>query len=128
MTGIFLFGPFVLRILSYQQFNTSSFAKSFMFNNAVRIILSVIALTALFVSIALPQAVKQQVTSGKRYNRIVIRNAIVIDGNGTPASGPKDIVIVGDKISEIVSLDPVAVKSGEAKRPAAGDAEIDATG
>jgi hypothetical protein len=128
MIGIFLFGPFVLRILSYQQFNTSSFAKSFMFNNAVRIILSVITLTALFVSIALPQAVKQQVTSGKRYNRIVIRNAIVIDGNGTPASGPKDIVIVGDKISEIVSLDPVTVKSGEAKRPAAGDAEIDAAG
>lgn len=71
--------------------------------------------------------VRQTVTNGKRYPRLVIRNAKVVDGNGTPASGPTDIVIEGGTIVEIVSLDPVAVKRGEAKRPA-GDAEIDATG
>jgi len=66
--------------------------------------------------------------SGKRFKRIVIRNAIVIDGNGKPASGPKDIVIVDDKIERIVNVDPVAVKAGRARRPAKGDVEIDATG
>lgn len=66
--------------------------------------------------------------SGKRYGRVVIRNAVIIDGNGTPASGPKDIVIENDRITEIVGLDPVAVKEGTAKRPAKGDVEIDAAG
>ena len=67
-------------------------------------------------------------TSGKRAQRLVIRNAMVIDGNGTPASGPKDIVVEGNTITEVVSFDPIAVGQGTAKRPAAGDVEIDATG
>jgi imidazolonepropionase-like amidohydrolase len=73
------------------------------------------------------QTTKQTVESGKRYARLVIRNATVIDGNGTPAAGPFDIVVEGNTITEIVGLDPVAVKSGTARRPA-GDVEIDATG
>jgi hypothetical protein len=73
------------------------------------------------------QGRKQSPTSGTRYSRLVIRNATIIDGNGTPASGPKDIVVEGNTISEIVPLDPVALKRGDAKRPA-GDIEIDATG
>src|SRR5690349_23151137 len=32
-------------------------------------------------------------TNGKRVRRLLIHNAIVIDGNGTPASGPKDIIV-----------------------------------
>jgi hypothetical protein len=75
----------------------------------------------------LSQTSKQAITSGKRYQRLVIRNAMIVDGNGTPASGPKDIVIEGNLISEVVPIDPVAAKSGRAKRPA-GDVEIDATG
>ena len=35
----------------------------------------------------------QGVVSGRRPTRLVIRNAMVIEGNGTPAAGPKDIVI-----------------------------------
>lgn len=62
-----------------------------------------------------------------RAPRLVIRNATIVDGNGTPARGPADIVIVGDTIARIVWLDPVAVSSGRARRPEA-DAEIDATG
>src|SRR6266545_1847944 len=65
---------------------------------------------------------------GKRATRLVIRNAMIVDGNGTPASGPADIVVEGNHIVQIVFLDPVAVRSGVARRPAAGDAEIDATG
>ena len=52
---------------------------------------------------------------------------MVVDGNGTPASGLKDIVIEGNRITAIVSLDPVALKEGKAKRPA-GEVEIDAAG
>ena len=66
--------------------------------------------------------------SGKRVKRIVIRNAMVVDGSGKPAAGPFDIVLEGDTIKDVVALDPVAIKSKEAKRPAPGDLEIDATG
>ncbi|MFN0177514.1 MAG: amidohydrolase family protein [Gemmatimonadales bacterium] len=59
--------------------------------------------------------------------RLAIRNAMVIAGNGVPAEGPYDIVIEGNRIVEMAGLDPVAVKSGQARRPRA-DAEIDGTG
>lgn len=67
------------------------------------------------------------IQSGQRPQRFVIRNAMVIVGNGTPASGPYDIVVEGTAIASLVALDPVAVRDGRARRPAA-DAEIDATG
>src|SRR5713226_5564599 len=93
--------------------------------------LSPLALGLLLISLSLPCAIAQSqgsaVTSGKRYPRIVIRNATVVDGNGTPAAGPKDIVIEGNRITDVVGIDPVAIKSGRSKRPA-GDVEIDATG
>lgn len=69
----------------------------------------------------------QPVQHGVRPARYVIRNATVIEGNGTPASGPYDIVIEGNLIAAVVPLDPVAVASGTARRPAA-EYEIDATG
>lgn len=66
--------------------------------------------------------------SAKRYSRLVIRNAMIIDGNGKPASGPFDIVVENDLITQVVGLDPVAVKEGTAKRVPPGEVEIDATG
>lgn len=69
-----------------------------------------------------------QITSGKRYSRLVIRNAMIVDGSGRPAAGPYDIVVENDLISQIVGIDPVAAKDGTAKRPAKGDVEIDASG
>ncbi|MFN7456361.1 MAG: amidohydrolase family protein [Gemmatimonas sp.] len=66
-------------------------------------------------------------THGVRPRRMAIRNAMVIEGNGTPAEGPKDIILEGNRIVEIVALDPVAVKSGTVRR-APADVEIDATG
>jgi len=65
--------------------------------------------------------------SGNRSPRLAIRNATIVDGNGTPASGPADILVEGSRITSVTFLDPVAIRSGTAKRPAA-DAEIDATG
>jgi imidazolonepropionase-like amidohydrolase len=64
--------------------------------------------------------------SGQRYPRLVIRNAMVIEGNGTPASGPKDIVIENNVITAVLPFDPVSRGSGGG-RPQ-GDAVIDATG
>ncbi len=64
---------------------------------------------------------------GVRSPRLIIRGATVIDGNGTPARGPADIVVEGNRIAQVVFLDPVALSSGQAKRPAGGT-EIDATG
>ena len=62
-----------------------------------------------------------------RTRTLAIRNATIVDGNGTPARGPADIIIDGDTISRIVWLDPVAMRGGNARRVPA-DAEIDATG
>jgi hypothetical protein len=66
-------------------------------------------------------------THATKVTRLAIRNALIVDGNGTPARGPADILIVNDTIARVVFLDPVAVSSGTARRPEA-DAEIDATG
>ena len=81
--------------------------------------MSKIFLTILIVLTLVSQAVFAQNSnaeiSGKRYKRIVVRNAIVVNGSGRPASGPFDIVIENDLISEIVGLDPVAVKDGNGK-------------
>ena len=85
-------------------------------------------LSALFVISFVFQITVFTQISAKRYNRLVIRNAMVIDGNGKPASGPYDIVVENDLITQIASLDPVAVKEGTAKRPEKGEVEIDATG
>src|SRR5258706_15505068 len=78
-------------------------------------------------AIGAAQPVRTNVTSGKRYPRIVIRGAIVVDGSGTPAAGPKDIVIENNVITDVVAIDAVAVSRGSGRRPQ-GDVEIDATG
>lgn len=79
-------------------------------------------------ALAAPLLAQRAPAHGQRPQRLVIRNAIVYEGTGAPAEGPKDIVIEGNRITQIVNIDPVAVKAGNARRPAAGDAEIDAAG
>jgi len=61
------------------------------------------------------------------FNRLVIRNVNIIDGTGAPMQGPYDVVIEHDKITEIRSIgSPGAIIP--ARRAAAGEHEIDATG
>lgn len=43
------------------------------------------------------------VKHGERYDHLIIRNVILIDGNGTPPKGPFDIIIEGNKIKSISS-------------------------
>src|SRR6185436_4972066 len=88
-----------------------------------RIILAALAAAAIVTA----QPVRTNVTSGKRYPRIVVRGAIVVDGSGTPAAGPKDIVIENNVITDVVAIDAVAASRGTGRRPQ-GDVEIDATG
>jgi len=67
--------------------------------------------------------------SGRRVHRLLIHNATVVDGNGTPASGPKDIVIENNVIADVVPLDPVSLgRAGRGGAAAPPDAVIDATG
>jgi imidazolonepropionase-like amidohydrolase len=82
----------------------------------------------ILVSFVYSSTVFSQTIQAKRYNRLVIRNAMIIDGNGKPALGPFDIVVQNDVITQIIGLDPVAVKEGTAKRVEKGEVEIDATG
>lgn len=57
--------------------------------------------------------------SGSRPGRLWITNALVVDGSGTPANGPRTIAIENNRI---VSVSPLAAK------PGAGDKVIDAAG
>lgn len=88
-------------------------------------LLLVAVLTATALDVAAAQV--RTVTSGQRYPRFVIRNATIVDGNGTPARGPADVVIEGSSIAQVVFLDPVAIREGRSRRPSA-DVEIDASG
>jgi hypothetical protein len=67
-------------------------------------------------------------SSGKRVHRLLIHNATVIDGNGTPASGPKDILIENNVISDVIPVDPVSLGRGGRGGAVNADAVIDATG
>jgi cytosine/adenosine deaminase-related metal-dependent hydrolase len=62
------------------------------------------------------------------YNRLVIRNAMVIPGHGGPPAGPYDILIEGNMITQMVPFDPVnAERRGNAQR-LTGDRIIEANG
>lgn len=39
---------------------------------------------------------------------MIVRNVLVVEGNGNPAAGPKDIIIENGVITDIVNFDPVA--------------------
>jgi predicted amidohydrolase YtcJ len=49
-----------------------------------------------------------------------------VDGAGTPAAGPYDILVENNRITQMVALDPVSLGRGARRIPA--DAEIDAKG
>ena len=84
-----------------------------------------LAAAAFWLSIAYAQT--NAPASGTRYHRLLIHNATIVDGNGTPASGPKDVLIENNMIADVVPLDAVSIgRNGRASTQA--DAVIDATG
>jgi imidazolonepropionase-like amidohydrolase len=75
-------------------------------------------------------------TKGEKYNRLVLRNATIISGRGTPGTnramppeGPVDVVIEGNRIVDVVLADAVNTASarGQEFRPS-GDRVIDVKG
>ena len=64
------------------------------------------------------------------YDRLIIRGITMIDGTGSPAMGPVDIVISGNKITNIQNVGYPGVPINESHRPEADEntREIDASG
>lgn len=62
------------------------------------------------------------------YGRLIIRGATVIDGTGAPPQGPMDIVIEGNRITQVRSVGYPLLPINEERRPQGADREIDATG
>lgn len=90
-------------------------------------VLAALLIAVLAVSDALAQKKFGELAEGP-YERLVIRNAMVIPGHGGPPIGPFDIVIEEDMITEMIPFDPVtAERRGDSSRPT-GDRIIDATG
>jgi len=61
------------------------------------------------------------------FERLVIRNATVIDGTGAPAGGPMDIVIEGNRITGVVKAEYIAGDMRPAGSSLKASKEIDAT-
>ena len=62
------------------------------------------------------------------FERLVIRNATVIDGTGAPAGGPMDIVIEGNRITAVTKSEYVAGDMRPAADSVKASKEIDASG
>ncbi len=86
------------------------------------------ALVALASGLASAQTVPA--LHGKRSARLIIRNALVVDGMGTPASGPYDIVIDNNRITQMIpsGADAMTRTIGSRESRLSGGAEIDARG
>ena len=64
------------------------------------------------------------------FNQLIIRSAILINGNGDPPLGPVDVVVEQDKITEVRVVGYPGVEINEKRRPALkpGGREINAEG
>lgn len=64
------------------------------------------------------------------FDRLIIRGVHLIDGTGSPATGPVDIVVEGNKIAQIRTVGYPGLPINESRRPQADEntREIDASG
>ena len=62
------------------------------------------------------------------FAKLIIRGATLIDGTGGPPRGPVDIVIEGNRITDIANVGVPNVAIDSARRPKGAAREIDATG
>ena len=62
------------------------------------------------------------------YRRLVIQNVMVIPGHGGPPTGPYDVLIEGNTISQMVAFDPVTAERRGGAQRMTGDRTIDGTG
>ena len=62
------------------------------------------------------------------FERLILRGATMIDGTGSPPTGPVDIVIEGNRIAEIKTVGAPMLPIDEDKRPTGATREIDLQG
>jgi len=62
------------------------------------------------------------------YNTLVVRGAMLIDGTGGPPRGPVDIVVQGNRITDIRNAGTPGMPMRPNRAPQGADHEIDATG
>lgn len=72
----------------------------------------------------------QKVSPQRDYERLIIRGVNLIDGTGSPATGPVDIVVEKNRIVEIRTVGNAGLPINENRRPAArtGDKVVEAEG
>jgi len=92
-----------------------------------RAVSALLAATLLVASRSAGAQTPSDAARGGPYDRLVIRNAMVIPGHGGPAYGPADIIVERGKIARIVSYNGVTGRPASATAPT-GDRVIDATG
>ncbi len=68
--------------------------------NKVLISICILLLIPVFFTQALISQTKG-IENGQRYDRLVIRNVMIVDGKGTPARGPSDIIVENNTIQSI---------------------------
>jgi cytosine/adenosine deaminase-related metal-dependent hydrolase len=66
-------------------------------------------------------------SKGVVYERLVVRDAMLVNGRGTPPYGPVDILIEDGRIADIVNVDAISLNRYKPRRPT-GDRVIDAKG
>lgn len=93
-----------------------------------------LGLLALMSLVSLPLAAASLLTAPRAagegegpFQRLVIRNATMIDGTGAPQQGPIDIVIEGDRIADVVHV-AEARASEPTTQPSRNEKIIDARG
>lgn len=90
-----------------------------------------LALWCGFVVVAAASAQAPSPSPGQRYGRLLIRNAMVIDGAGNPARGPMDILVEGSTIVRVAPATPpdeFGTGRRDSARSPVPDRVIDATG
>lgn len=90
-----------------------------------------LAMTGLAAQAAIPAAPPRAADEGQGpYRQLILRGVTVINGTGTPAFGPADIVIEGNRIVRVASVGSPGAPINAAHRPkhSAGGHEIDLTG
>jgi imidazolonepropionase-like amidohydrolase len=102
---------------------------------AAPVLVAVLITPALVHAQAATETIPLGTTPGERYGRLVLRNATIVSGRGTPGTnramppeGPLDIVIEGNRIVDLVPVDPVNAAGGTGARRPTGDREIDVAG
>ena len=123
---------YFLRLLIHSLFRLSAFTRDITYQkNIMKRLLSflLVLFTSLGAFAQMPDAPKRTEGEGP-FDRLIIRGVNMIDGTGSPATGPVDIVVEGNRIASIRTVGYPGLPINENRRPKAepGDKVINAEG